>query len=52
MNKTLTRYYQEFHALAFSHTPRIEWPLLLKIYWKYLCVVVWLHQGIFHKNWS
>ena len=51
MNK-LNRYYRDFQALAFSCTPRKEWPLRLKIYWRYLCLVIWLHQGIFYKNWS
>ena len=52
MNKTLNRYYRDFQALAFASTPRKEWPLRLKIYLRYLALVIWLHQGIFHKNWS
>ena len=53
MNKTLNRYYRDFQVLvAFASTPRKEWPLRLKIYLRYLALVIWLHQGIFHKNWS
>ena len=52
MNKIVTRYYHTFQALAFADKPRKEWPLQVRIYWWYLLIFVWLHQGIVHKNWQ
>ena len=52
MNKFVQRQYNNFQALAFASKPREQWPLWTKLYWYYLLVFVWLHQGIIHKNWE
>lgn len=52
MNKLIKRYYNDFQALAFSTTDRNSWPVTIKIYWIYLLVVIWFHQGIAHNNWE
>lgn len=52
MNKFVQRQYDMFHALAFAEKPIKQWPLWIKLYWYYLHVFVWLHQGIIHKNWE
>jgi hypothetical protein len=52
MSKFVQRQYSAFQALAFATKPRKQWPLWIKLYWYYLVVFVWLHQGIVYKNWS
>lgn len=52
MNKFVERQYDMFQALAFAGKPREQWPLWIRLYWYYLLVFVWLHQGIVHKNWE
>jgi hypothetical protein len=50
--KIVQRYYIEFQGLCFAKKPRKQWPLSTKLYWWYLNVFVYLHQGIVHKNWQ
>ena len=43
-------HYHAFQALAFSD--RENWRWYVSVIWWYLIVFVWLHQGIFYRNWG
>ena len=48
--KIVQNHYHAFQALAFSD--RENWRWYVRPIWWYLNVFVWLHQGIFYKNWE
>ena len=50
MMKIVEEHYQAFQSMAFSD--RKNWRWYARPIWWYLLVFVWLHQGIFHKNWE